>query len=99
MNRPPFQLALSHESPRPRLLELVALAIWTIGSLTLLVIGEDLLPLSLGNLPRLLVDHHRTRLVDDGHMREFLGVESLGNLLAVVGGDIDMAQPVGLQQL
>src|SRR6476620_1014466 len=88
---PPVQLAISHVSPWPRQLELIALAIWTIRPLARLVVRQDLLPFGRINLARLLENHHRASLVDDGHMREFLGVKHLGNLLSVLGRHVDVA--------
>src|SRR3954451_3865722 len=65
---------------RGRQLKLIALAIWAIRGCALagLVAGQNLLPLGRINLARLLKNHQRTRFVDDGNVREFLGLEDLG---------------------
>src|SRR4051812_42944724 len=87
----------------PTGLELLTLAIWAervaAGAFARFVAGQDLFPFLLVDLARLLVNHYRTCLVDDGDLREFLSMERLGNLFAVIGRHVDVTKPIRAEQL
>jgi hypothetical protein len=69
------------------------------GAVAVAVRGQGVVPFGRADLARLLEDHNLAAAVDDRQVREPLGLEGLGDLLAVFGRGIDVAQVVAFELL